>query len=806
VSTTGRRPSSSLREYKKKRDFKVTSEPAGKVAGRQKGRSFVIQKHHARRLHWDLRLEVNGVLASWAVPKEPPNNPGVRRLAVHVEDHPLEYGKFEGRIPEGEYGAGKVEIWDKGSYSTRQDLARQIEEGTVEFELHGERLEGTYILVRMDSEDPKEDNWLFFKKDVRSKGDERGPASPGELDGAKRARQPATLRPMLCATKKSPPKSEDWLREIKWDGYRVLAFIRDGKSAVKTRNGNPIALPEIQKVLDSADLPDGILDGELVAVDDRGVSNFKIAHADIAAKRTKDLVLYAFDLPFFDGWDLRECEIEDRKRLLEQLLERIGSERVRFSVHTAGDGEKLFQQACQTGLEGIISKRAGSRYVSIRSPNWVKTRCERQLEGWIGGFTKISSGQDAIGALLIGMRDEKGRLLYAGKVGTGFSEADRSRLFRELSELQTDKAPFETSAELPKRGVVWTEPTMPTTAQYLEWSEGGVMRQPKWIKDRPKRQPPTSEKEQERMIEKAPKEKETPAMEPGPIPIKITNPGRVMDAVSGLTKGDVAAYYHEVAPLIVPQLAGRPLPVLRCPDGIAGSCFFHKHWIRGLPDAVGKADIEEESGEDEPYMAIHDLEGLLALAQMGVVEFHPWGSRLDKLEQPDLLIFDLDPGEGMEWSAVVDAAHLVRSQIESLGLRTFAKLSGGKGVHIVLPILPELRWDKAKAFCEGFARAMAQQHPKLFTAELPKAKRKLKIFLDYLRNGRGATAVCAYSLRARPRMPVAMPVEWEEITEDVPPDKFDLRQALEYLRNRARDPWKDFGSIRQSLRKAIGLS
>ena len=724
---------------------------------------------------------------------------------MHVEDHPLDYANFEGQIPEGQYGAGKVEIWDKGSYDADEDIAKQIKEGKVEFKLNGERLKGRYILVRMDGKEEKDkENWLFFRKeDYASDKAEAKSSEPGDLKGAKRAKTPASLKPMLCITNGDPPEGTQWVREIKWDGYRVLAFSRGNKVTFKTRNNNVIKLPEIERLLEKQYLPEGVYDGELVAVDERGITNFRIAHADIAAKRTSDLIVYFFDLPFYNGWDLRDCALEDRKSILEKIVEQMGSEKVRYSTHSEGSGEDLFDKACATGLEGLISKKKGSPYSSVRSPNWVKTRCERQLEGWIGGFTPISSGEDAIGALLIGVKDDEDRLLYVGKVGTGFTQEMRERLYRDLSKQRIDKPPFEPSSDLPKKGVFWTKPEVPAVVQYLEWAEGGVMRQPKLKsvgkqvpKEKPKRTstplPPSS----------------SPRAGGGGIeslPVKISSADRVIDPPSGLTKGDVALFYHAVAKLILPLLKNRPLPVLRCPDGVEGACFFHKHWIKGLPENVAKVDVEEDDGDKQDYMSISDKKGLLALAQMSVVELHPWGSRMEHLEQPDILIFDLDPGEGMEWPVVVEAAHHVRAELASIGLESFAKLSGGKGVHAVVPIKPELEWDQAKAFCEAFAREMAKRYPNRYTAALPKAQRKGKIFLDYLRNGRGATAVTAYSVRARANLPVAMPVEWDEVHAKLMPNAFSLKAALKHLEKRKSDPWRDFFKKPGSLKKALRM-
>jgi bifunctional non-homologous end joining protein LigD len=795
-------PQTKLAPYRGKRDFARTREPAGgkkagrpddsrtsKTPGSQRAGSrnlFVIQKHHARRLHWDLRLEVGGVLVSWAVPKEPPKSPGVKRLAVHVEDHPLEYADFEGQIPEGQYGAGKVEIWDRGFYWAEEDVERQIAEGKLEFDLHGGRLQGTYVLVRMEGEGEKQEQWLFFRKESK--------ASPGpdRLPGARRAQHPRTLKPMLCTRKEAPPEGGEWLHEIKWDGYRVLAYVQGGKAVFRSRNGNQLPLGKLVETLEKAQIEDAILDGELVALDHRGISNFKLVHEAVASKETDDLIFYAFDLPFSGGYDLRNCPIEERKALLERLVEKIGSPDLRYSEHSADDAGSLYRQACQTGLEGIISKRSGSPYRSVRSPAWVKVRCEARLDGFVGGFTRLSTGEDLVGALLVGVKDEDGRLVYVGKVGTGFTQALRKRLWDVLGGLQVPKQPFENPGDAPRKGVVWVEPQIACTVQYLDWAKGGIMRQPKLVHVE---------------AEEVSKPKRPPKSPPSPaeLPVAISSAGRVVDPSSGLTKGDVAAYYHTVAEWIVPHLEGRPLPVLRCPDGIEGQCFFHKHWIRGVHKSVAKVPVEEEGGEREEYMLIRDEVGLLGLAQMGVVELHPWGSRAKNLEKPDLLIFDLDPGEGLDWKEVADAAHHVREELERLGLATFAKLSGGKGVHVVVPIRPELAWPEAKAFCESFARHMAQAHPKRYTAELPKAKRKGRIFLDYLRNGRGATAAAAYSLRARPGLPVAMPVAWEQVGESLAPNAFGLREGLEHLSSRKNDPWKGFFDAKNSLRQALRL-
>ena len=783
-----------LGRYRQKRDFSKTREPTGGMPS-AKGRLFVIQEHHASRLHWDLRLELDGVLLSWAVPKEPPTQPGVRRLAIHVEDHPLDYAGFEGRIPKGEYGAGTVKIWDRGEWTSEKDPHEMLGYGKLEFDLDGDRLHGRYVLVKMDDEGQKQEQWLFFKSG--SDVEEKPPKEAEEVRQAKKGKAPVWVGPMLCTKRETPPSGDDWLHEVKWDGYRVLTFVRNGKIAFKTRNQNPLQLEQIEKdlhdALDKGLLDEAVLDGELVGIDERGVSSFRLVHEAVAAKETADLIYYAFDLPFLDGMDLRQSPIEERKRALVALVEQIGSHHIRFSAHTEGDGAKLYENACASHLEGIISKKKGSPYTSARSANWVKARCEGRLEGWIGGFTLLKDEDAAVGSLLVGVKDEDGKLHYAGKVGTGFSHALRQKLFRELSKQARDKSAFEASPDLPKRGATWVEPRHEVKVQYLEWSPGGVMRQPKLI-------------EVPGMAQTKAKPASIPKSRPKPegSGVNITHPGRVVDGSSKLTKGDVAAFYEAAAEWILPYVAHRPLPVLRCPDGVEKGCFFHKHYMKGLSEAVARVNVEEESGVEEIYMAISDSKGLLSLVQMGVIEFHPWGSRVETLEKPDTLIFDLDPGEGMKWAEVVDAAHEVHEHLSSIGLESFAKLSGGKGVHLVVPVEPELEWDRAKDFCEQLARILAKQFPKRYTADLPKVKRKGKIFLDYLRNGRGATAVCAYSVRARAGLPVAMPVGWDEVTADLAPNAFGLKEAMKHLDRRKKDPWAKFAQTKQSLRKVLG--
>jgi bifunctional non-homologous end joining protein LigD len=696
-------------------------------------------------------------------------DPDVKRLAVHVEDHPLDYADFEGEIPKGEYGAGQVEIWDKGTWtSLKGDPRAQIRKGKLEFSLQGGKLNGSFVLVRMKGDDDK--NWLLKKMH------EEGETPHGPAKGARDAPMPRAIKLQLCKKSKSPPKGEGWVHELKWDGYRVLAYVRTGSVRLVSRGGKDLDIPHLEKALDG--LPDCILDGEVVAVDKEGRTSFKLVHAAIAGGQTRGLAFYVFDAPYAEGLDLRGAALLDRKAVCRRLVERAGVESVRYSEHSSVPGAELFEQACKSRLEGIVSKRKGGRYGAGRTGAWVKCRCLGRLSGVIGGYTLHSRNGQAVGAVVVGVPND-GELLYAGKVGTGFSERQRRDLFGALHGTEVKSRPFrDVPSDADTRGVRWVEPRVKAEVEFLEWSEGGVMRQPALV---------GTELETVGRRDSATK-----------TDMKLTHPDRVVDEKSRTTKAEVAEYYALAAKRLLSYAGERPLAIIRCPDGIAGSCFFQKHWMQGLDKSVGRVD----TGEDKEYMFVKDARGVLALVQFGMLELHTWGSKVGDLERPDVLVFDLDPDEGLGWKDVLSAAAQVRGVLEGAGLACWPRVTGGKGLHIVVPIKPELEWDVVKAFCQRTARAMERAEPKRFVSVASKAKRHGRIFLDYLRNGRGSTAASSYSLRARPGLPVCVPVSWDEVPS--------LRSAAEWtiadVRERIEgpDPWSGFAKSRRSLRRLLG--
>ncbi len=767
-----------LEKYRGKRSFDETSEPEG-VVTETAGHIYTVQEHHARQLHWDLRLEHGGVLLSWAVPKGPPEREGVRRLAVKVEDHPVDYATFAGEIPKGNYGAGKVVLWDKGTWQPiYKDTDTQLKEGKLEFTIRGQRLNGDFVLIRTDDE---KDEWLWMK--MKPSTTAAKPRLVADVPGPP-AELPKSLAPMLCTRTDNVPVGEQWVHEIKWDGWRILARCVDYGVEFRTRNDQPVHFTGLGTVLARAIPAGSIIDGEVVVFDEFGVSRFPLIQQALRNNKTESAVFVAFDAPFLQGRDLRDLPLHRRKQLLQEVLEPNKNSRLRLSEHHGGDGSELFRAACKAGLEGIVSKRVDSPYRSVRSKDWTKVRCEKKLKAMIGGYTLMAGTSRSVGALVLGARSGGDKLQYIGRVGTGFSDALRSKLFKTLSPLQRLDPPFEPLLDREQdKDVTYVDPEFMAEIIFLDWSGDGLVRQGKFVSFGPA---PVSQPEPEAPREPAPTPKRT---------VAISSGDRVLDPSSGMTKGQVADFYEAVAERMLVHLGGRPLSLLRSPEGITDGVFFQKHRMSGLGKAVHSVRVKESGSEnEEPYMYVDTREGLLNLVQMGAVEFHPWGSTVADLERPDVLVFDLDPSPEVSWEATTEAAIEVRDELRRFGFKPLTKVTGGKGVHVVVPIVPDLDWDEAKEFCEKFAKAMSGRDPHRYIAKVSKSARKGKILLDYLRNGRGATAVAPYSLRARPYMPVAMPVSWDELPSLGPgaitPDEA-VRRVLEEL-----DPWADFEAHR----------
>jgi bifunctional non-homologous end joining protein LigD len=817
----------SLAKYRQKRDFGRTAEPPGaptrargkKLPRPEPGLSFVVQKHDARNLHYDFRLELDGALLSWAVPKGPSLDPSVKRLAMEVEPHPLEYGEFEGTIPKGEYGGGTVMVWDRGTWKPEGDPRQALSKGHLAFSLHGRKLRGAWHLVRTkraaDGQRAGQEGkgWLLFKsRDAEARaGDtllddeptsaltgrslgqiQRG--EPGVTEHAgKPARLPQKLEPALATLVDSAPAGEGWVHEIKLDGYRILARLDQGKVQLLTRNGHDWTerLGWLKQALQALKVQTAFIDGELVALDDKGVSNFQQLQNTLSGKTGDGLVYYAFDLVHLDGEDLTALPLVERKARLRQLLERDTKElgeNVRFSAHIVGSGVDFFASACKLGLEGTIAKRADSPYRGGRGRDWLKVKCTRRQEFAVVGYTEPAGTRSHLGALLLAVA-EKGKLRYAGRVGTGFSEASLKELHHKLEPLSIAKPALvnpPTGADA--RGVHWVEPKLVAEVGFSEMTGEGMLRHPRFYGLR-----------EDKAGHDAKLEKPT-RIEAGPTRgYPLTNPDKVLYPELSITKQELLEYYGLVAERMLPHVANRPLTLVRCPDGRHKSCFFQKHPGAGAPPGLRSIDIREKEGK-APYSVIDDADGLFGLVQLGALEIHTWGSRADNFEHPDILVFDLDPDPSVEYEAVIKAAQTLRKVFEQAKLETFVKTTGGKGLHVCVPVAPDLDWDQAKDFTGRLAEAMAKSSPELYVATVSKAKRKGKIFIDYLRNGRGATFIAPYSTRARENAPLAVPLEWDELSPRLPPDHFTLRNVAKRLTRLRADPFERLTHIKQHLR------
>jgi bifunctional non-homologous end joining protein LigD len=809
-----------LTTYRKKRDFQTTPEPRGKRAKSAAGDSFVIQKHAARRLHYDLRLEMDGVLKSWAVTKGPSLVPGEKRLAVHVEDHPLDYGDFEGTIPKGEYGGGTVIVWDRGRWTPVYDARKGYAKGHLEFELHGEKLHGRWHLVRM-AKKPREknENWLLIKADDEHAHSDDAPditeerpesvktgrvveevegeapgwsSKTGKIDkhagvklpkGAKKARYPGFIEPTLATLKSSPPPGASWLHEIKFDGYRLQAHIQSGEVRLLTRSGLDWTA-KFGKRLASAlsDLPvkDAIIDGEVIVEGAGNASDFSALQDDLSAGRTDRMAFYVFDLLYLDGHDLRPVPLIERKAALHTLIEG-ASAVLRYSEHFEKDGELVLRHACRLSLEGIISKLRNGPYRSGRGRDWIKSKCSARQEFVVAGYVPSSVSNSAIGSLIVGYFD-KGKLAYAGRVGTGYSNKVAGELFRRLEGMRIPKSPFArklTAEEV--RQARFVRPELVAEVEFRSWTSDGVVRHAAFRGLR-------EDKGAEDVVRES--KDAAPAQRSAPL-IKLTHPDRLYWKDAGVTKQGLADYYSEVWPRMAPFIVNRPLSLVRCPDGVGGQCFFQKHTWRGQSKDILTADDPKDEDE-QPIIAIDSLPGLIGLVQGGVLEIHPWGSRLGDLEKPDMIIMDLDPGDGIELADIIAAAGEVRERLRNAGIESFVKTSGGKGLHVVAPLKPAAEWEEVKAFTKALADAMSADSPDRYVATVTKSKRKGKILVDYLRNGRGATAVAPYSTRARPGAAVSMPLEWGELSPAIGPDYFTVNNAPPRLAALDADPWEDF--------------
>jgi bifunctional non-homologous end joining protein LigD len=793
-----------LAAYRRMRDFSRTAEPRGGEPRRAgKGRlSFYIQRHAASRLHYDFRLELGGVLKSWAVPKGPSLDPSQRRLAVHVEDHPLEYGTFEGEIPRGEYGGGTVLLWDLGRWIPEGDPAEGYRRRRLKFRLEGRKLRGRWTLVGMSGkagEDGK--NWLLIKE----RDEEVRPVSQGDITElrpesvsgrARREEAPAPLPrfvpPQLATLASSAPAGEGWLHELKFDGYRVIAAVGGGAVRLFTRKGLDWSgrFRPVLEALKGLAARSALLDGEVVVLDEQGRSDFQKLQNALSEGRGEGLLYHVFDLLSLDGKDLRERPLLERKAALRSLLESTRAERgerferrVRYTEHVTGGGAGLYRKACELALEGVVCKRADAPYRSgERSRDWLKVKCLKEQEFVVAGFTEPGGSRKGFGALVLGVR-EKGGLRYAGRVGTGFTESSLRELRAKLQALETPRSAFARPPSGPEaRGARWVKPVLVAEVAFTGWTGDGLVRQGSFKGLRE---------------DKAPEEVtvEVPARPAR----RLSNPDRVLWPDAGVTKAQLAEYLQSVSSRLLPQVARRPLALLRCPSGVGKPCFYQKHDAGMFPSSVRPVKLREKRGGHAEYLYIEDEAGLLALAQMGVLELHPWGSTVDDVDAPDRMIIDLDPAPGVAWERVVAAAREVRARLQELKLGAFLKTTGGKGLHVVAPLAPGADWEEVKTFSRALAGAFALESPGTYTARLPLKERGGRIFIDYLRNERGSTAVAAWSPRARAGATVSMPLEWSELKASLDPRRFTVLTAPKRLAK--ADPWADFERARRPLPK-----
>ncbi|QKT04279.1 DNA ligase D [Ectothiorhodospiraceae bacterium 2226] len=816
-----------LEHYRRRRDFNRTPEPAGEPRAKQRGRpraeparQFVVQKHAARRLHYDFRLELGGVLKSWAVPQGPSFDPEVKRLAVRTEDHPLEYAEFEGTIPEGEYGAGTVMVWDRGQWTPEGDAEAGLAKGHLRFQLEGEKLRGAWDLVRMGGRAAREDkeNWLLVKVADDYAGEidiaeaaPRSVVSARDLhaiaDHAPSARGeplPERLAPQLATLVEQAPEGEGWLHEIKYDGYRVLCHVDGGTAQVFTRNGHDWTerFPAIARALAALPLQNAWLDAELVVFQDDGTTNFQALQNAMRRGTPATLSLCVFDLLFLNGEDLRGQPLLARKRRLQSLLQGARLP-LRYSDHLQGHGGAFLEQACRLGLEGIVSKRAQRPYVGRRTRDWLKIKCEHRQEFVVGGYTEPGGARKGFGALLLGVYEGE-RLRYAGRVGTGFDERRLQEVLARLQPLEVKAGPFDEAPPRIRQRVHWVRPVLVAEVSFTGWTAEGLLRHPVFRGLREDR--PAGEVRRERAAP-APRSTGRPVRRGADqgqrvAGVALSNPDKVLYPGQDLSKRDLAQYYQAVADWLLPHAKDRPLTLVRCPEGQRKDCFYQKNATAGVSKALARVAIPHK-GKTLEYLALRDLAGLIGLVQLGVLEIHVWGSRCDRVEHPDRLVFDLDPDEGLAWQDVVAAAQRVRARLADLGLESFLRTTGGKGLHVVVPLVRRHDWAEAKAFSKALAEDLVRLQPDKYTAKLAKRARKGKLFIDYLRNGWGATAVTSYSTRAWPGAPVAVPLAWEELSAKLHPDAFNVHTVPARLAGLARDPWADMGALRQSITKKM---
>ena len=808
-----------LNQYNEKRNFEKTLEPVGRSETAGDGLRFVVQHHLARRDHYDVRLEWDGVLLSWAVPKGPSYDTHDKRLAVHVEEHPLDYRNFEGTIPKGEYGGGIIMLWDEGYWEPHGDVDDGLREGVLKFILKGRRLKGKWALVRLKAKEGEtKDNWLLLKekdefvktedgiseyttsirtgrtmKEIEAGDDERITKNPFEKTEVQ-----------LAKLVKSIPEGEDWLYELKYDGYRILSFIEGSSVRLITRNGNDYTRRFRDIAYSLTELAGGramILDGEMAITDALGKTDFQALQSYMKNPKGKNLTYIIFDLLALDGVDFREHQLIDRKEKLETLL-MDAPKNLYYSRHVRGSGKESFTAACETGMEGIVGKKADSTYSGTRNGDWIKLKCDKRQEFVIGGYTLSDKKTRGVSSLLLGVY-EGDEFVYAGRAGTGLSEQDMDDLEIKFEGRKRTEPPYAIAPKAKSNErITWLEPELVAEIKFAEWTKEDLLRQASFKGLRNDKDPREirREKAEEDTNSSSMIETETPmAANTNTIliqGIKISNPDKVIFEEPEIRKADVIRYYEQVSKRMLPFVDHRILSIVRCPKGIAQTCFFKKHPGSGSKGII-TIPVTNSDGETEEYFYIENISGLIYEAQMGTLEFHTWGSRAEELEKPDMMVFDLDPDEGMDISKVRQGVLDIKSILSELSLNSYLKTSGGKGYHVVVPIKPVVSWDVVHDFTKNVAEVMEKKWPDRYTSNVRKAKRTDKIFIDWIRNGRGATSVAPYSIRARKGARISMPISWDEL-DTVTPDGINMGEALQRING--NDPWKDFYQNNQWLK------
>ncbi len=807
-----------LKDYRRRRDFSRTSEPRGRQTG-ETGNRFVVHKHAATADHYDLRLQLGDVLKCWAVPKGPSLDPQIKRLAVETEDHPLDYIDFEGVIPKGEYGGGAMIVWDAGTWAPMEDAEEGLTAGTLKFRLAGEKLSGGWMLTRLKpKKGEKKRNWLLIKErdqaadpdlDIvgerpesirsgltteqlaeRSQQDgERAPRpkrlAPGQLKGSKKAEMPKRLKPQLATAADKAPQGDDWLHEIKFDGYRTLAFLEDGKARLVTRSGLDWTkrYGDLAHAFEQLPCKQAVIDGEIVVTDDEGVSRFAALQQAISDGPGNKLVYYAFDLVHLNGWDLRAVELAKRKDMLERLLQGHAGGRspIQLSDHVVGDGAQFYDKVSDLGLEGVVSKKASSSYQEGRSKTWLKIKALQAGDFVIAGYT-TSQAAEGLAALALGEWHD-GELHYRGKVGTGFDAPMLKDLIGRLEPLRDDGARLDGAP----RDIHWVRPVLSAHIHFANRTSDGLLRHAVFKDVRDPALSASDSPERKRLVS-----------DDDLASVWVTNPTRRLFTRSGPTKLDVAVYYASMGDFMLPHILERPVSFLRCPTGKRQDCFFQRHAFSGMPDSISTFETTDSDGEKQTYLVVDGVKGYLALAQFGVVEIHVWGTTARRLERPDRIVFDLDPGEGIAWREIVEAAQHIRGQLETLQLIPFVKTSGGKGLHVTVPIKPDSDWKTVHQRTGEIAAAIARTAPDTFTTTMGKEKRKGRIFIDFHRNVRGATAVAPYSLRARPNLPASTPITWNDLESIDAPEDLNY-SSLPGLISTSGDPWAEIAESARDL-------